>query len=562
MQINKQWLDRQLKELHVDICVLDKVLAFKKRLESLLTYRLSLSGWTLSEFFVLSIAIHITDELLSKHLYQFEINANDRCLRSLNQNDVKRVSQKYYQYYYEKLILLAQLSKSKGMVGAYPAIEWLELVTSEKKELYIPQEIILYKITEDVFCELNVEIKSSGMIELPPKNMAEAIRFHHYKLDPILGKEGIFPIQWYDLNKTAELVKLTPDELISECFQNQFGPYLKMGSFEITGHCAPTVTQDTIAEVSVPSYPYNYRGLVRLLKESAPFSSIEISLRAFYQGSDIYVGSGNDYTLIRLQSSLAEAVQGINKFIKLNKGQKITRDQLVFIKHELEEFKTARSKNPLILIPHSQAHFDLEHSIENNDNQPIFSKQIRTYEISYMGIIIHQPASKGLEQIAYLLINPHKLINSIQLMQMVQKADTDVESTTESLNELSVQGICEDAFRSYVDGPMIDTQALDEYKKAVTRLTEQINEASEIGDTDKVEELKNEQEDILTHILKSTNHKRQSRAFNCSAEKARIAVNKNITGALKKIKKDHTELHQYLIDSLKLGNFCSYIPKH
>lgn len=341
MQINKQWLDQQLSKLQAESYVLDKVTTFKKHVESLLTYRLSLSEWTLIEFFVLSIGMHIADELLNNHLYQFAINTNDCCLRLLNQNDVKKIIEKYYQCYYEKLNLLTQLSTSKGIVGTYPAIEWLELITSARQEFYIPQEIILYKITNDALYELEVEIKSSGMIELVPQNMAEAIRFHHYELDLLLGKEGIFPVQWTDLNGAAELLNLSPDQLIFECFQNEFGPYLKLGAFKVTRH----------------------RALVRLLKESAPFSSSETSLNAFYQGSDIYVSSGSDYTLIRLQPSLAEAVRGINPFIQVNKGQKITRDHLVFIKNELEEFKAKQNDNNKLVF-NEKSHMIKESSID------------------------------------------------------------------------------------------------------------------------------------------------------------------------------------------------------
>lgn len=540
MQINKQWLDRQLKKLHINSCVIDEVTKLKKQVEKLLTYRLSSSKWTLIEFFVLSIVIQITRELLNSHLYQFAINTNNYHLRSLNQNDVKRIIQKYYQYYYEKFSLLTQLSKSKGFIGAYPAIEWLELVTAVQKELYIPQEIILYKITNDTSYDLEVEIKSSGMIELIPQNMAEAIRFSHYDLDPLLGNEGIFPIQWCDLNQAAELLNCSPDQLIFECFQNEFGPYLKCGAFEITTQHTATVTLEAIAELSLPSYQYHYQGLVRLLKESASFSSIETSLKALYQDTDIYVGPGRDFTLVRLQPSVADAIRGINKFIKLNRGQKITRDHLIFITDELNQSKL-KNRTLCIEVSH-QADLEVDEQRKSMGKiVPKFEKHGHFFNIIYLNEHSHLKSSHGLIYINYLLDNPDRDITVLELYRIIYKPPPDqikIEDYKQIYEETtSVDGHFEECIMTE-----------DDRKRCEARKQDIDTELLKIDDqtSRKALNLLSEKEKLVNFLNVSTNKSGDIRKVVTELEKIRQNVSKAIHTAFDSIEKEMPQLKKYL----------------
>lgn len=339
MQINKKWLDSQLKELNVNNGLLDKVAAFKNHVETVLKHKLSSSKWTFIEFFILSIATHVVEELLSDHLYQFTLNGNQCYLRRLNKTDIERITKKYQQYYYEKLILLKLLSTSKDLTVAEAPIKWINLIVEAKEEFDIPLEIISYYINDSTNT-LEIESKSTGIYEFLNSAIVEPIRFNHYQLDPNIAKEGLAPVERFNINEAANFLNVSEDNLMLRCFQNHFGAYLKEGSYEISRTICKPITQSTIEELSISSYPYHYEGLVRLLKDSSPFGKVETSLKALYNGSDIRVDiQQSNYILVRLQSSLAETIQGICKYITLSGTKKITKDDLIFIKSELGEFK-------------------------------------------------------------------------------------------------------------------------------------------------------------------------------------------------------------------------------
>lgn len=268
---------------------------------------------------------------------------------------------------------------------------------------------------------------------------------------------------------------------------------------------------------------------------------------------------------IELVPTQEEFEHGLQPYIKIsshNLRTSITdNDIMIMTENSTLNKKSSKDQTPDIIPSEIIEPLPLETPPNKNKNLA-FIKQDKIYQINYQGLTIHLPVNKGLEQIHFLLKNIHKSVSSIQLMQIVNKAYTNPEATLENFDELDEQGIVEDVFFSCGNDQVIDDVARNSYQKRLTKIAELIDESMALGDTDKVEELKNEEDDIIKHLSQDSNYKNQSRSFKNPAAKAREAVNKNITRALNKIANIHPLLHQHLKISIRIGGSCCYSPKN
>jgi hypothetical protein len=172
---------------------------------------------------------------------------------------------------------------------------------------------------------------------------------------------------------------------------------------------------------------------------------------------------------------------------------------------------------------------------------------------------IHLKSSIGLKQMEYMLKNPNKSFNPIFLMQQFNPSPADVVSSTENPFELEDQGIYEDEFYHSINDQVTDSQAIEDCKKRLSQIDEELTDAQELNDIDTIEKLKDEKDNILDYIGQSTNHRHQPHMSKNTSTKASDAVKKNINRALVKIEHKLPELHNHLLKCLKIGKDCVYI---
>ncbi|MDC6364557.1 MULTISPECIES: tetratricopeptide repeat protein [Flavobacteriaceae] len=169
-----------------------------------------------------------------------------------------------------------------------------------------------------------------------------------------------------------------------------------------------------------------------------------------------------------------------------------------------------------------------------NSQKGNFTNNGELWELSYLGEAVTIKDSKGLHDIAKLLIQPEKQVHCTELMGTV----LDSEGTA-----------------------LTDGKALEDYKKRIISLQVDISDAEEMGHSSKADELRGEYDTLIDYLSQITGMSNKTRKVGSSLEKARSAVTWRIRSSIKKIGAAHPKLGKHLANSIKTGTYCSYAPE-
>lgn len=164
----------------------------------------------------------------------------------------------------------------------------------------------------------------------------------------------------------------------------------------------------------------------------------------------------------------------------------------------------------------------------------VFRHEGMWWTLSFEHQVIQMPDMRGLQDLARLLSCPDEEVSSADL------AAVAIHST--GMDQL-------------------DTQALGEYRGRLREISEEIEEASEAGDSRRVEKLDEERGAIICELQRSTGLGGRIRQSGSVSERARTAVTWRIRHAIKKIEAAHPTLARHLSCSIRTGAFCSYAPE-
>ncbi|MEW2923286.1 hypothetical protein AB1A65_17585 [Muricauda sp. ANG21] len=170
----------------------------------------------------------------------------------------------------------------------------------------------------------------------------------------------------------------------------------------------------------------------------------------------------------------------------------------------------------------------------NAGNQNLFVKEGDMWRIVFMGKSIHLPHSKGLADIATLLSIPGREMECVQLMG-VGLATVSHKAT--------------------------DKKSLNEARKKIAALEEELQSAHEMGLHAEIEKLQADYDALIEYLSKSLDNQGRIRKIGSINNKARSAVTQRIKNAIKKIEPLHSPLFIHLSTSISTGHYCSYKPQ-
>ena len=305
-KVNNNWLDEELKQFDCSNNLPQTAILFKEKVKETLTTSLLKSKWKLEEFLSLVIACNMAEEFCTTCNMQPLVDLNRRAFGEyytypLTQWNVCEIKQRLNQYYIHASTLLKEIQKKRNIpIEALP-IEWLELVESIGEELFIPSvEKFFYEVIWPTVPEPGTYLppKTIERIESSKRTpivtlMKELIRFHHYEIDILVAKRGMFPVSRLCIDEAAKYLGISINQIIEKCFEEEnLGVYLKEGQFKIRKFLTTSsqcFTRSYIDEISKPSYRCKYKGLVRLEKSSNLYP--DNTLEKIYKGSCIDVFS-------------------------------------------------------------------------------------------------------------------------------------------------------------------------------------------------------------------------------------------------------------------------------
>jgi tetratricopeptide (TPR) repeat protein len=150
------------------------------------------------------------------------------------------------------------------------------------------------------------------------------------------------------------------------------------------------------------------------------------------------------------------------------------------------------------------------------------------------------PNLRGMQLLARLAAQPHVEIHSLELVS--------------GAHDPEVAGDAGDA------GEMLDEKARTTYRRRIAELAELIDEAEARGDARRAEVAQREHEALIKELSRAVGLGGKVRRSGAAAERARVAAQRRLREAIKKIGELDAELGTHLDRAIRTGAFCVYRP--
>lgn len=172
----------------------------------------------------------------------------------------------------------------------------------------------------------------------------------------------------------------------------------------------------------------------------------------------------------------------------------------------------------------------------------LFRREGEFWTIAFEGAAFRLRDTKGLSYIAALLREPGRELHALDLLA-VQPADDEVRRPPGS-----------DA------GPILDGQAKAQYRARLDELAEELREAEQWNDRERVARATEERESLTHELAAAVGLGGRDRKAASDAERARVNVTRSIKSALERIAEHSPALSRHLDATLRTGQYCSYVP--
>ncbi len=160
------------------------------------------------------------------------------------------------------------------------------------------------------------------------------------------------------------------------------------------------------------------------------------------------------------------------------------------------------------------------------------------WHIEFNGTNLHVPDLKGLWHLRELVARPHQPVSALSLV-----------------------GTPSDVARHSTDtGPMLDREALLQYRRRLAELDDEIDAAAMRGDTKRQAERQAEHDALIAELKRATGLGGRPRRSGSPTEKARLNVTRTIRHAITELAPRAPELAAHLDQSIVTGVSCCYEP--
>lgn len=158
---------------------------------------------------------------------------------------------------------------------------------------------------------------------------------------------------------------------------------------------------------------------------------------------------------------------------------------------------------------------------------------------------------KGLGHLALLLANPGREMHAVDLVAQQRSRDPDVHRKSDDDLSPTIGG---DA------GEILDERAKEVYRRRLSDIEEDIEEARTFRDIEREARAEAEREFVVRELKRAVGMGGRDRRAGATSERARAAVTRAIRNAMKRISEHHAPLGEHLDRTVRTGTYCSYMP--
>lgn len=171
---------------------------------------------------------------------------------------------------------------------------------------------------------------------------------------------------------------------------------------------------------------------------------------------------------------------------------------------------------------------------------PVFTmnREGDVWEVGYDGSTALVKATKGVSMLAVLVARPDADIHVLDLAGTGPEAATDTGDA----------------------GPMLDERARGEYRRHLADLEEELEDARDMGDAGRAEEIQGEIDFITAELARAFGLGGRRRRAGKATERARVNVRRRLTDAIKRIDAYLPGAGRYLESTIRTGTYCRYSP--
>ncbi|MFZ2061128.1 MAG: AAA family ATPase [Candidatus Binatus sp.] len=196
--------------------------------------------------------------------------------------------------------------------------------------------------------------------------------------------------------------------------------------------------------------------------------------------------------------------------------------------------------------------------------QAIFRKEGEYWTVGRAGNAFRLKHTKGLGYLGHLLRHPGTEFHVLDLAGGVA-GQRDAGQTNHSMNGLPrLDGDLEKAGIQITSlgeaGEMLDEQAKVAYRRRLSELREELEQAKQLGNVERAEQAEQEIDALTSELSRAVGLGGRNRRAASASERARQSILKTIKSVVERIAHSDTQLGDIFSRCIKTGNFCSYQP--
>ena len=187
----------------------------------------------------------------------------------------------------------------------------------------------------------------------------------------------------------------------------------------------------------------------------------------------------------------------------------------------------------------------------HRDTENVFRREGDYWLVAFEGQIVRLRDMRGVQYLARLLGSPGREFHVVDLVAVAQAGPADTINVAEPGLRFGDAG---DA------GEMLDARAKGAYRRRLTEIEDDLQEARALGDTSRVAQAKNERDLLARELSRAVGLGGRDRRVGSAAERARASVTRAVRQAMGRIRAQHPPLGVHLERTIRTGTYCAYLP--
>ena len=181
----------------------------------------------------------------------------------------------------------------------------------------------------------------------------------------------------------------------------------------------------------------------------------------------------------------------------------------------------------------------------------VFRREGDYWSVVFEGRTVRVRDLKGIRYLARLLADPGREFHVLDLVAAESGQVPAAESHRAAGLSPAGPG---DA------GEMLDATAKDAYRRRLTEIEDDIEQARSFGDTERAAQADAERDFLLRELSRAVGLGGRDRRAASTSERARVSVTRAIRQAIARVGEHHPRLREHLEQTIRTGTYCAYVP--